>query len=142
MFVRYTGSNLHYKTSQSFNDFGYNFDLDDSALQVGGNLLRLDTDKENLRGGMAYTRGNTRLHPDAADGYSTTTFDSDSLALYSSWLRDSGLYLDGTLAYHWHRGETEIGRKQDMAKIKGKGWSASLQSGYILTLGNGVRLEP
>lgn len=142
MFVRYTGSNLHYKTSQSFNDFGYNFDLDYSELQVGGNLLRLDTDKESLRGGMAYTRGNTRLRPDAADGYSTTTFDSDSLALYSSWLRDSGLYLDGTLAYHWHRGETDIDRKQDVAKIKGKGSSASLQSGYLLTLGNGVRLEP
>ncbi len=142
MFVRYTGSNLRYKTSQSFNDFGYNFDLDYSALQVGGNLLRLDGDKDSLRGGIAYTRGNTRLRPDAADGYSSTTFNSDSLALYSSWLRDSGLYLDGTLAYHWHRGETDIGRKQDVAKIKGKGWSASLQSGYPFALGNGVRLEP
>jgi len=118
------------------------FDLDYSALQVGGNFLRLDGDKESLRGGMAYTRGNTRLRPDAADGYSTTTLSSDSLALYSSWLRHSGLYLDDTLAYHWHLGETDIGRKQDVAKIKGKSWSASLQSGYPFALSNGVRPEP
>ncbi|WP_342754677.1 autotransporter outer membrane beta-barrel domain-containing protein [Pantoea sp. MBD-2R] len=142
MFLRYSGSNLRYQTSQNFKDFGYNVDLDYSALQVGGNVLRLDGDGQSLRGGVAYTRGNTRLRPDAADGYSSTTFDSDSLALYGTWLRDSGLYLDGTLSYSWHRGETDIARQKEVAKIKGKGWTASLQSGYPFELGSGVRLEP
>ena len=142
MFLRYSGSNLRYQTSQNFKDFGYNVDLDYSALQVGGNVLRLDGDGQSLRGGVAYTRGNTRLRPDAADGYSSTTFDSDSLALYGTWLRDDGLYLDGTLSYNWHRGETDIARQRDVAKIRGKGWTASLQSGYPFELGSGVRLEP
>lgn len=111
-------------------------------MQVGGNLLKFDGEKDSLRGGIAYTRGNTRLRPDAADGYSSTTFDSDSLALYGTWQRDNGFYLDGVLSYDWHRGETDIARQKTVAKLKGQGWTASLESGYPFELGNGVRLEP
>ncbi|WP_380182865.1 autotransporter outer membrane beta-barrel domain-containing protein [Kalamiella sp. sgz302252] len=142
MFLRYTGANMRYSTSRSFNDFGYNFDMDYSAMQVGGNVLHLDGANGTLRGGVAYTRGNSRISPDAADGYSSTSFDSDTLSLYSTWLQESGFYLDGTLSYSWHRGETDIARKKDVAKIKGKGWSASLESGYPFELGSGLRLEP
>lgn len=142
MFLRYTGANLSYKTSQSFSHYGYDFDLDYSVLQVGGNLLRLDGASQSLRGGVAYTRGNTRLRPDAADGFSSTTFDSDSLALYGTWQHQSGLYLDGVLSYDWHRGTTDIARSSEVAKLKGQGWSASLESGYPLTFASGVRLEP
>ncbi|PIJ59249.1 autotransporter outer membrane beta-barrel domain-containing protein [Erwinia sp. OLMDLW33] len=142
MFVRYIGSNLTWSSNKSFKDFGYDFDLDYSALQIGGNLLRLDGEKDSLRGGLAYTRGNTRLRPDAADGYSSTTFDSDSLALYMTWQRESGFYLDGALSYDWHRGETDIPRQKDVAKLRGKGWTASLESGYPFEFDNGVRLEP
>ena len=116
--------------------------MDYSALQVGGNVVQLDGDNGSLRGGVAWTRGNSRIRPDAADGYSSTTFDSDTLALYATWLQESGFYLDGTLSYSWHRGETDIARRQNVAKIKGKGWSASLESGYPFALGGGLRLEP
>lgn len=142
MFLRYIGSNMTYKTNQSFKAFGYDFDEDYSAVQVGGNLLKFDGEKDSLRGGIAYTRGNTRLRPDAADGYSSTTFDSDSVALYGTWQRDNGFYLDGVLSYDWHRGETDIARQKTVAKLKGQGWTASLESGYPFELGNGVRLEP
>lgn len=142
MFLRYTGANMRYSTSQSFQNFGYDLDMDYSALQVGGNVVQLDGDNGSLRGGVAWTRGNSRIRPDAADGYSSTTFDSDTLALYATWLQESGFYLDGTLSYSWHRGETDIARRQNVAKIKGKGWSASLESGYPFALGGGLRLEP
>ncbi|MFJ5160822.1 autotransporter outer membrane beta-barrel domain-containing protein [Pantoea sp. NPDC088449] len=142
MFLRYIGSNMKYKSDQSFRDYGYDFDLDYSAVQVGGNLLRLDGDKDSLRGGIAYTRGNTRIRPDAADGYSSTTFDSDSLAFYGTWQRQNGFYLDGVLSFDWHRGETDIARTQEVAKLKGHGWTASLESGYPFELGEGYKLEP
>ncbi|WP_345829966.1 autotransporter outer membrane beta-barrel domain-containing protein [Erwinia sp. HDF1-3R] len=142
MFLRYTGSNMTYKTSQSFRDFGYDVDIDYSAMQIGGNLLRFDGVSDSLRGGVAYTRGNTRLRPHAADGYSSTTFDSDSVALYGTWQRDNGFYLDGALSYDWHRGETDIARQKAVAKLKGKGWTASLESGWPVEFANGVRLEP
>ncbi|MBB3306070.1 MULTISPECIES: autotransporter outer membrane beta-barrel domain-containing protein [unclassified Enterobacter] len=142
MFLRYIGSNLKYNSDKSFRDFGYDFDLDYSAVQVGGNLLRLDGEQDSLRGGLAYTRGNTRIRPHAADGYSSTTFDSDSLAFYGTWQRQSGFYLDGVLSFDWHRGETDIARTQEVAKLKGNGWTASLESGYPFELGDGYKLEP
>ncbi|NIG19715.1 autotransporter outer membrane beta-barrel domain-containing protein [Pantoea sp. Al-1710] len=142
MFLRYIGSNLKYKSDQRFRDYGYDFDLDYSAVQVGGNVLHLDGDKDSLRGGLAYTRGNTRIRPDAADGYSSTTFDSDSLAFYGTWQRQNGFYLDGVLSFDWHRGETDIARQKQEAKLKGHGWTASLESGYPFALGDGYKLEP
>ena len=142
MFLRYIGSNLKYQSDRSFRDYGYDFDLNYSAVQLGGNVLRLDGASDSLRGGVAYTRGNTRLRPKAADGYSSTTFDSDSLALYSTWQRDNGFYLDGVLSFDWHRGETDIARQKQVAKLKGRGWTASLESGYPFTLGDGYQLEP
>lgn len=53
MFLRYIGSNMTYKSNVSFNNYGYDFDMDYSAVQIGGNLLRLDGEKDSLRGGGA-----------------------------------------------------------------------------------------
>ncbi|MBB3307321.1 MULTISPECIES: autotransporter outer membrane beta-barrel domain-containing protein [unclassified Enterobacter] len=142
MFIRYLGSNLKYQSNRGLADYGYDFDLDYSAVQLGGNVLRADGPQDSLRGGVAYTRGNTRIRPHAADGYSSTSFDSDSISLYGTWLRDSGFYLDGSLSWGWYRGETDIARQKEVASPKGNGWTASVESGYPFTFANGVRLEP
>ncbi len=142
MFVRYIGSNLKYQTSQSLSSYGYDFDLDYSAVQLGGNVVRVDGADSSLRGGVAYTRGNTRIRPHAADGYSSTSFDSDTLSLYGTWLRDSGFYLDGSLSWGWHRGATDIARQKEVAKPKGSGWTASVETGYPFEFASGVRIEP
>lgn len=142
MFIRYSGSNQKYKSNLDLGHYGYDFDLDYSAVQLGGNLLRLDGEHDSLRGGVAYTRGNARIRPQAADGYSSTSFDSDSLAIYGTWQRASGFYLDGALSLDWHRGETDIARQKEVATLKGKGWTASLESGYPWQLANGIVLEP
>lgn len=142
MFLRYIGSNMTYKSNVSFKQFGYDFDMDYSALQIGGNVLRLDGDKDSLRGGAAYTRGNSRMRPKAADGYSSTTFDSDSLALYLTWQRQNGFYMDGVLSFDKHRGQTDISRQSNVGSPKGKSWSASLESGYPYRFDNDIKLEP
>ena len=142
MFIRYLGSNLTYKTDRSLSQNGYDFDLDYSAVQLGGNLIHLQGASDSLRAGVAYTRGNARIRPDAADGYSSTSFDSDTLSLYGTWLRDSGFYVDGALSFDWHRGDTDIARQKEVGKLKGNGWGASLETGYPWQLGNGIRLEP
>jgi len=142
MFLRYIGSNMTYKSNVSFKQFGYDFDMDYSAVQVGGNVLRLDGDKDSLRGGLAYTHGNSRMRPKAADGFSSTTFDSDSIALYLTWQRQNGFYMDGVLSFDNHRGQTDIPRQQEVGSPKAKSWSASLESGYPFLFDNGVKLEP
>jgi len=116
--------------------------MDYSAIQLGGNILRLDGDKDSLRGGLAYTYGNSRLRPKAADGFSSTTFDNNSLALYLTWQRQNGFYMDGVLSFDNHRGKTDIPRQQDVGSPKAKSWSASLESGYPYLFDNGLKLEP
>lgn len=142
MFIRYLGSNLKYKTNRDLSQYGYDFDLDYSAVQLGGNLLHLQGTSDSLRAGLAYTRGNARIRPDASDGYSSTSFDNDTLSLYATWLRDSGFYLDGALSFDWHRGDTDIARQKEVGKLKGNGWGASLETGYPWQFANGVRIEP
>lgn len=142
MFIRYLGSNLTYKTNRDLSQYGYDFDLDYSAVQLGGNLLHLQGENDSLRAGLAYTRGNARIRPDAVDGYSSTSFDNDTLSLYATWLRDSGFYLDGALSFDWHRGDTDIARQKEVGKLKGNGWGASLETGYPWQFANGVRIEP
>lgn len=142
MFLRYIGSNMTYKSNVSFKQFGYDFDMDYSALQIGGNVLRLDGDKDSLRGGVAYTRGNSRMRPKSADGFSSTTFDSNSVALYLTWQRQNGFYMDGVLSFDNHHGKTDIPRQQDVGSPKAKSWSASLESGYPYRFDNGLKLEP
>ncbi|WP_314413012.1 autotransporter outer membrane beta-barrel domain-containing protein [Pantoea septica] len=142
LFLRYLGSNLTYQSNRDFSDYGFDADIDYSAVQLGGNLLQLDGTSDSLRGGVAYTRGNTRIRPHAADGFSSTTFDSDSVSFYGIWQRDSGFYLDGSLSWSWHRGDTDVARQKEGAKLKADGWSASLESGYPFVFANGLRLEP
>lgn len=142
MFIRYLGSALTYHTDRRSQQYGYDFDLDYSAVQLGGNLLHLDGLSDSLRAGIAYTRGNARLRPRAADGYSSTSIDSDTLSLYATWLRDSGWYVDGALSLDWHRGDTDIARQQKAGKLRGNGWSTSLETGYPWPLIRGLRLTP
>ena len=142
MFIRYLGSNLTYKSNRDVSEYGYDFDLDYNAVQLGGNLINVVGANDNLRAGVAYTRGNARIRPQAVEGYSSTSFDNDTLSLYGTWLRDSGWYLDGALSFDWHRGDTDIARQKAVGKLKGNGWGASLETGYPWQLANGVRIEP
>lgn len=142
MFLRYIGSNMTYKTNVGFKQFGYDFDMDYNAMQLGGNLLRLDGEKDSLRGGVAWTRGNSRVRPDAADGFSSTSFDSNSIALYMTWQRQSGFYMDGVLSFDRHRGSTDIQRQHAVGSPKGKSWSASLETGYPFQFENDWKVEP
>ncbi|MBP2169385.1 outer membrane autotransporter protein [Erwinia toletana] len=142
MFLRYIGSNLEHKTNLDFTNFGYDLDIDYNAVQVGGNVIRLDGASDSLRGGLAYTLGHTRLSPHAADGFSRTAFDSNSVSLYGTWLRDNGFYVDGSLSMDWHRGDTDISRERKVGKIKARGWSTSVETGYPFMLQNDFQLEP
>jgi len=142
MFIRYTGARMNYNSNQGFDDFGYDFKLNYNAFQIGGNLLRLDDEKNSVRGGVAYTRGQSNIQPKAADGYSRSSIDTNSFALYLTWQRQNGFYMDGALSFDKHDGSTDIAREKDVAKFKAKGWSASLETGYPFVFDNGFKLEP
>lgn len=141
-FVRYIGGNYNYTTDRSFSQYGYDADIDTHAVQVGMNVFALDADRSSLRAGVAYTHGTTRIDPKAADGYSHAKFDTNSIAMFATWQRANGFYIDAIAQGDRHAGDVDTARAKDTARIRGSGWSASLETGYPFRLESGWQIEP
>ncbi|MCZ4061491.1 autotransporter outer membrane beta-barrel domain-containing protein [Pantoea sp. LMR881] len=139
MFIRYLGSNLTIKVTA----------MSVSTVMISISITAPFNWAATCYAGMAcvtacaaasYTRGNTRIRPHAADGYSSTTFDSDSLALYTT-----GSVTVSIWTVRWPgtgiavKPISPVKKRQDQQR---DGWTASLESGYSLTFANGLRLEP
>jgi outer membrane autotransporter protein len=141
-FVRIMGGNYSYSTNRSFRDFGYDADIDIHAVQVGTNIFGIDADRSTLRAGVAYTHGTTRLDPKAADGYSHVKFTSNSIAMFVTWQHVSGFYIDVIASGDRHVGDVDTARLKDTARVRGSGWSGSVETGYPWRFDNGWAVEP
>lgn len=142
VFARYIGANLKYDTNVGFKNYGYDFDLDISAVQLGFNILRMENEQDNILGGLAYTRGNSRIKPKAVDGDSSTDFDNDTLALYMTWQKTNGFYTDGVLFGGISKGHTDVYATGDSTRLKGHNWGVSIETGYPFVLDHGFEIEP
>lgn len=141
-FVRYFGGDYHYATNRSFRDYGYDYDVDMRAVQVGTNIFALDAERSTLRAGVAYTHGTTRLDPKAADGYSHAKLTTNSIAMFVTWQHVSGFYIDVVASGDRHTGDVDTARAKDAARIRGSGWAGSAESGYPFRFDGGWELEP
>lgn len=141
-FVRWLGSDARYTTDRSFQAYGFDYDADVRATQVGVNIVAIDADASALRAGVAYTHGTTRLDPRAADGDSRARFRSDSVALFMTWQGMSGFYVDAVTSGDRHRGDVDTERAKDVARVRGSGWTASVETGRPWVVGDGWRVEP
>ncbi|MDQ8049624.1 autotransporter outer membrane beta-barrel domain-containing protein [Luteibacter sp.] len=141
-FVRYIGGDYSYSSNRSFSQYGYDADIDTHAVQVGVNVFALDADRSALRAGIAYTHGTTRLEPKAADGYSRTKFDTNSVAMFVTWQHVSGFYIDAIAQGDRHVGDVDTARSKGTARIRGSGWNGSLEAGYPFKFDGGWELEP
>jgi outer membrane autotransporter protein len=141
-FVRYIGGNYTYNTNRSFSQYGYDADIDTHAVQVGVNIFALDSDRSALRAGVAYTHGTTRIDPKAADGYSHTKFDTNSIAMFITWQHASGYYIEAITQGDRHVGDVDTGRTKGTARLHGSGWNASVETGYPFKFAGGWELEP
>lgn len=141
-FVRVMGGDYAYTSNRSFRDFGFDADLDMRAVQVGTDILDLQSDRNTLRAGIAYTHGTTRIDPKTPDGYSHAKIDSNSIAMTLTWQHASGFYVDAIVSGDRHAGDVDTARTKGTARLNGSGWDASLESGYPFSLGRGWELEP
>ncbi|MBB3228106.1 autotransporter family porin [Luteibacter sp. Sphag1AF] len=142
VFARYIGGDYHYDTDRSFREFGYDYDLTTQAIQVGANVLSIDSDKSGMRGGVALTHGTTRIEPNAVDGYSRTKFYSNSIAAFLTWQDVNGFYVDGIVSGDRHQGDVDTAFNKDVARLRVSGWTASVETGYPWKFDNGMTLEP
>nr|WP_275690430.1 autotransporter outer membrane beta-barrel domain-containing protein [Luteibacter yeojuensis] len=143
MFARYLGGQLRYSSNRSFKNYGYGFDQQVNALQLGGSLIALDGDDGTLRAGWAVDHGTTRVSPKAADGNSSAKYRANGVSGWLTWQHGGGFWIDGVVGAIRYRGDvgTDL-RGADVARIRAHGWMTSVEAGMPFALGNAWTVEP
>ena len=141
-FVRVMGGDYTYSTDRSFKQFGYDYDVDTRAVQVGANIFALDSDASALRAGIAYTHGTTSLDPKAVDGHSHARFYGNSIAMFVTWQRANGFYVDVVASGDRQQGDVDTARTKSVARVQASGWTGSVETGYPWRFDGGWELEP
>ena len=143
VFARYLGGQLRYSSNLSFQRYGYDFDQQVNALQVGGSLIALDGDNGALRAGWAADHGTTRVIPKAADGNSSAKYRANGMSAWITWQRGNGLWVDGVLGATSYSGDvgTDL-RGADVGRVRANGWTMSVETGMPFALGSEWTVEP
>lgn len=143
VFARYLGGQLRYSSNRSFGDYGYDFDQQVNALQLGGSLIALDHDNGTLRAGWAADHGTTRVTPKAADGNSRAKYRANGVSAWATWQSGNGFWVDGVVGAIRYRGDvgTDL-RGSEVGRIRANGWTTSVEAGMPFALGSEWTIEP
>ncbi|MDR6935573.1 autotransporter outer membrane beta-barrel domain-containing protein [Luteibacter sp. 3190] len=143
VFARYLGGQLRYTSNLSFTRFGYDFDQQVNALQLGGSVIALDGDNGSLRAGWAADHGTTRVTPKAVDGDSSAKYRANGMSAWITWQHGSGLWVDGVVGSTRFRGDVGTdARGADVGRIRANGWTMSVEAGMPLAIGGDWTVEP
>lgn len=143
LFVRYVGSQQRYASNLGFADYGFGFDQQINALQLGGSIVSWIVGTSSLRAGWAFDKGTTRVTPNAPDGASAGRYDAHGASAWITWQQANGFYVDAVLGGEHYQGDVDTqARNSAVANLKAASWTASVETGYSFALGRGWSLEP
>jgi outer membrane autotransporter protein len=143
VFARAIGSQLNYSRNLSFQRYGYDFDQQINALQVGGGIVAVDSDQGSVRAGWALDHGTTRVTPSAADGNSRAKYFANGGSIWVTYQHGSGLWVDGVLGVRRFQGDVSTDlRGEDVGRLRAQGWAMSVEVGKPLPLGGDWTVEP
>jgi outer membrane autotransporter protein len=143
LFVRYVGSQQRYSSNLGFADYGFGFDQQINAVQLGGSIVSWTGDRSSLRAGWAFDQGTTRVTPNAPDGASAGRYDAHGASAWITWQQANGFYVDAVLGGEHYRGDVDTqARNSAVANLRAASWTASVEAGYPVALGDGWLLEP
>lgn len=142
LFVRYIGSQQQYATDRGFANYGYDFDQQINAMQLGGNLVTWTGDKSTLRAGWALDKGTTRVSPKAVDGFSSGKYDAHGVSAWLTWQQDNGFYVDAVIGGERYKGDISTEARGGVGSIRASSWNASVEMGYPIAVGGGWSVEP
>jgi outer membrane autotransporter protein len=143
VFARYLGGQLRYSSNLSFQRYGYDFDQQINALQLGGSLIALDGDNGSLRAGWAADKGTTRVTPKAVDGNSSAKYHANGVSAWITWQQGNGFWVDGVIGATRYRGDvgTDL-RGSDVGNVRAHGWTTSIEGGLPIAIGSDWTVEP
>ncbi|CAB3706839.1 hypothetical protein LMG3458_02978 [Achromobacter deleyi] len=141
-FFRAYGGDFSYNSNRGFKQYGYDADGDYSAIQLGGNLLRLRDDHGTWRFGAAGTLGWLNFTPDAVDGHSKGKADIYRLSGYATYQSQQGWYVDSILSVGRFDGSIATDARGKAMDLRGYSYATSVEAGYPIALSRGFILEP
>jgi outer membrane autotransporter protein len=143
VFARYVNSQQRYGSNRRFTEFGYDFNQQINALQLGGSLIAWTGNRSALRAGWALDKGSTRVTPHAVDGASFARYRAYGSHAWLTWQRDNGFYLDAVLGGERFRGDVATAaRGGNVARLRARSATFSVESGFPFAIGSGWELEP
>ncbi|PVZ84364.1 type V secretion protein A, partial [Serratia sp. S1B] len=113
------------------------------VLQLGGDIAQWSNNgADRFHLGLMAGYGDTKSNTTSRLGYDAKgAVDGYSVGAYGTWYANaadkSGWYVDSWLQYSWFN-NTVTGQEQASETYKSKGFSASVESGYTVKLGESV----
>lgn len=141
-FMRAYGGKYNYASNRNASAYGYDANIDYAAVQMGGNLYVFENASGITRFGIAGTIGSLSFDPKRVGYDSSGSLDTWSVAAYATYLHNSGWYVDGIVSFGAFDGHVSTNLRGRTTSLSGKSFSASIETGYPIALGNGLVLEP
>lgn len=141
-FIRGYGGKYSYTSNRNAYAYGYDANVDYTAIQMGGNLYAFENASGVTRFGLAGTIGSLSFDPKRVDNASSGDLNTWSVAGYATYLHNSGWYVDGIVSFGAFDGHVSTSLRGRTADLTGNSFSASIETGYPIALGNGLVLEP
>ncbi len=144
-FVRVYGGMFDYDSNRSYNQYGYNSDVNYVALQVGSNVFSHRNENAITRVGFALTFGTMSMEtnsPNVFEGRSKATVNTYSLQGYMTRQWDSGFYIDSVLSYGLFEGDISSYAISNVGDVSGNTFAAGIEIGRPWHFAEKWTLEP
>ncbi|WP_375671286.1 autotransporter outer membrane beta-barrel domain-containing protein, partial [Bartonella sp. SD1336NMGDW] len=142
-FLHAYGGSHHYASNLSAFEYGYNAELNYSALEAGVLLNEIESLYSRTFFGALGNYGNLSLTPEDVEQSKKSAFDKWSVGAYGSLQHNTGFYIDGVLSYGLFKGDVLTLARGKVVALKGKQFSGSLTSGRTFATGyKGVIFDP
>ncbi|WP_409360958.1 autotransporter outer membrane beta-barrel domain-containing protein [Bartonella heixiaziensis] len=142
-FLHAYGGSHHYASNLSAFEYGYDAELNYSALEAGVLLNETESLYSRTFFGALGNYGNLFLNPQDVEQSKKSAFDKWSVGAYGSLQHDTGFYIDGVLSYGLFKGDVLTLARGKVVALKGKQFSGSLTSGRTFATGyKGVIFDP
>lgn len=140
VFARAVGETVGYQSNLSWQDYGYNFDQTNRAMQFGTTWRVARNQSQDLRLGAAITLGSLSASPSSDPG-SRVTSDAQSLSLLTQWSGSNGWYAGAVATGTRYRGEVRANGER-AGRVQATSLSLSLDVGKQFLLPNGMEVTP
>ncbi len=145
-FMRVYGGRFSYSSDRSYAQFGYGFDQDYTAVQMGANLFSWRDESAITRVGFALTFGDMRMttnSPNVFEGTSKAQVNTYALQGYLTRQWDSGFYIDGVVSFGLMNGNVTANSIPGTADtVRGNSMAVGIELGRPWHFAQDWTLEP